>query len=164
MKNRLLEFFTGAIIASMKDKFDELKIIQKYVYNWVFVFCTSVLMILGVTLAVKLHIAVGNYMLYSWICIPCFIALMISLSGVSFKSIGIFSKKMLLYFSETTYCLFLAQLFSNQISKVVIHHYHINSNWMIAFIGWSICIVITLCLHEGIEKRLKKFFKKLLLE
>lgn len=161
---RLLEFFIGAIIASMKDRLDESKIIKKYVYNWTFVFCTSVLMIFGVTLAEKLHIAVGNYMLYSWVCLPCFIALMISLSGVSFKSMGFFSKRIILYFSETTYCLFLAQLFSNKISRVVIQQYHVNSNWAIAFIAWGICIIITVLLHEGIEKRFKIHFKRLFKE
>ena len=161
---RLLEFFIGAIIASMKDKFDESKTIQKYAYHWSFVSCISVLMICGVTLAVKLRISVGNYMLYSWICLPCFIGLIIALSGVSFKSMGTSLKKTLLYLSNTTYCLFLAQLFSNRISKVVIDQYRINSNLIIVFVGWGICILITVFLHEGIEKRLKKYFKRLLKE
>ena len=60
---RLLEFFIGVIIASMKNRFDESKII-KYVYNLAFVFCISVLMIASVTLAVKLNIGVNNYMLF----------------------------------------------------------------------------------------------------
>ena len=160
---RLLEFFIGVIIASMKNRFDESKSI-KYVYNWAFVFCISVLMIASVTLAVKLNIGVNNYMLYSWICLPCFIALIIALSGISFKSMGISSKKMLLYLSEATYCLFLAQLFSNKISKVIIHRYSISSNLMIIFIGWSVCILITALLHAGMEKRIKRYFKRLLLE
>lgn len=121
-------------------------------------------MIASVTLAVKLDIGVNNYMLYSWICLPFFIAFIIALSGVSFKSMGISSKKIPLYLSEATYCLFLAKLFSNKISKVIIHQYHISRNFVIIFVGWSICIAITVFLHEVMEKWLKRHFKRLLLE
>lgn len=161
---RLLEFFIGVFIASMKPSLDKMEFVKKYLYNWKYIILISVLMFTGVTLAVYLDIAVGNYMLYSWICLPCFIALIIVLSGVSFEKMNNKCRKMLLSLGEMTYCLFLAQLFSNKISKVIIHRYIISNNLMIIFIGWSVCILITLLMHVGIEKRIKRYFKRLLLE
>ena len=161
---RLLEFFIGVFIASMKPSLDKMEFVKKYLYNWKYIMLISALMFTGVTIAVNLDIAVGNYMLYSWICLPCFLALIIALSGVSFEKMNNKCRKMLLGLSEITYCLFLAQLFSNKISKVIIHRYSISSNLMIIFIGWSVCILITALLHAGIEKRIKRYFKRLLLE
>lgn len=161
---RLLEFSIGVLIASMKPSLDKMEFVKKYLYNWKSIFIISVLMITGVTIAVNLDIAVGNYMLYSWICLPCFLALIVALSGVSFEKMNDKCRKMLLSLSEMTYCLFLAQLFSNKISNVIIHRYSISNNCMFIFIGWSVCILITVPLYLGIEKRIKRYFKKLLLE
>lgn len=161
---RLLEFFLGVIIASMRNSLDDIEFVRKYLYNWISVVIISFLMIIGVTVAVKLHIAVGNYLLYSWVCLPCFIALIIALSGISFEKIKNRIKRIIVFFSEMTYCLFLAQLFSNKISKFIIHKFSITNNLIIIFIGWSVCIVITVFLHEGMEKRLKLHFNKFLLE
>lgn len=161
---RLLEFSIGVLIASMKPSLDKMKFVKKYLYNWKSIFIISVLMITGVTIAVNLDIAVGNYMLYSWICLPCFLALIVALSGVSFEKMNDKCRKMLLSLSEMTYCLFLAQLFSNKISNAIIHRYSISNNCMFIFIGWSVCILITVPLYLGVEKRIKRYFKKLLLE
>lgn len=161
---RLLEFFLGVIIASMRNSLDDIEFVRKYLYNWISVVIISFLMIIGVTVAVKLHIAVGNYLLYSWVCLPCFIALIIALSGISFEKIKNRTKRSIIFFSEMTYCLFLSQLFSNKISKFIIHKFDISNNLIIVFIGWNVCIVITVFLHEGMEKRLKQHFNKFLLE
>lgn len=147
---RLLEFFIGVFIASMKPSLDEMEFVKKYLYNWKYIMLISVLMFTWVTIAVNLDIAVGNYMLYSWSCLPCFITLIIALSGVSFEKMNNKCRKMLLGLSEITYCLFLAQIFSNKISKVIIHRYSISSNLMIIFIDWSVCILITVLLRAGI--------------
>ena len=161
---RLLEFSIGIFIASMKPSLDKMEFVKKYLYNWKSIFIISVLMITGVTIAVNLDIAVGNYMLYSWICLPCFIVLIVALSGVSFEKMNDKLRIILLSLSEMTYCLFLAQLFSNKISKLIIYRYSISNILLIIFISWSVCISITVLLHAGIERRIKRYFKRLLLE
>lgn len=161
---RLLEFFIGVFIASMKPSLDKTEFVKKYLYNWKYIILISALMVTGITIAVNLDIAVGNYMLYSWICLPCYLALIIALSGVSFEKMNNKCRKILLSLSEMTYCLFLAQLFSNKISKVIIHRYSIINNLMIIYIGWGVCILITVILHTGIETKIKRYFKRLLLE
>lgn len=161
---RLLEFFIGVFIASMKPSLDKMEFVKKHLYNWKYIILISALMVTGVTIAVNFDITVGNYMLYSWICLPCFLALIVALSGVSFEKMNNMCRKILLSLSKMTYCLFLAQLFSNKISKVIIHRYRISNNLMIIFIGWGVCILITVLLHAGIEKRIKRCFKRLLLE
>lgn len=134
---RVIEFCIGVIIALMKDIFDKTDIAKRHVYNWKFISLIRVLRIFGVALAVRLHIAVGNYMLDSWICLPCFIALIIALNRVPFHSIGISSNRILLYLSDMTYCFFWVQLFSNKISKVVINQY---KQRYVDYSCWLVCV------------------------
>ena len=161
---RLIELYVGVVIASMKNVLDKTEFIKKYFYDWFFVFDIGILMISGVTVAVNLQVPIGNNVLSSRICLTCFVIFIIALSGISFGKMENRCKKMLLYLSELTYCLFLTRLFSNHLSKVIIYLLNINDNLMIIFIGWNVCILITVFLYKGIERRLKQYFANLLLE
>ena len=155
---RILEFAIGVILASLKPQLDENKLVKKYVYNWFFVLAVDILMIIGVTIAVHLGISVGNYMLYSWVCLPCFIAMLVGLSGV--ESTRLSESKAIKYGSAIGYVFFLAQLYSNKICKFVIAKFSITNNLLIILLGWSVCIVIALILHEIFEKPIKRALNK----
>ena len=47
----------------------------------------NILMAAGITMAVKKGFAPGNYMMYSLICLPCFIIMIIGMSGIEFDGL-----------------------------------------------------------------------------
>lgn len=155
---RILEFSIGVMLASLKPTFDNIKQIRKYVYHWVVAFIAVVIMVYGVTWAVRRGIWVGDYMLYSRICLPCFIVMLIVLSGVESKILS--ESKLIAYASGISYTFFRAQLFSNTICQIIIRNVGITSNKWIIALGWCICTIIAIVLHEGIEKPIKHYFRK----
>lgn len=155
---RILEFTIGILLASMKPQLDQMMVIKKYFYKWKMVLFASVLMIIGISIAVYMKIAIGNYMLYSWICLPCFVVILIGLSGVESRRLG--DSKFISYCSALGYTFFLAQLFSNQIAKFIIRHFNVTNNLMIIILGWAICIAIAVVFHEVFEKPITRRLKK----
>ena len=113
-----------------------------------------------VTIAVRLDIAVDNYMLYSWICLPCFIVILYGLSGIESKKMS--KSKILTMMSGASYVFFLAQLYSNNISMKIINAGNIEANSIRMAIGWGVCIVITIVLRF-IEIAIKKLLEKRIL-
>lgn len=139
---RALEFLIGVILASMKLDYASSKIVNKIIYSWLAVSITFIIMIFAITIAVDKGFAVGNYMLYNWICLPCFSLILLGISGVSNKSLE--KSKLINYLSGLAYVFFLAQLFSNKICKFIIQLFDIKSNFMKILLGWGICIVIAI--------------------
>lgn len=141
---RCMEFTIGIIIASFKEDYKDRNILR-VISNYKAISIVSVLMITGITIAVKMKIAPGNAMLYSWICLPCFCIIILGLSGVEFDSLknSIIVKKL----SALSYVFFLAQLFSNDLCKFIFKTLHIDSNIIKICIGLSSCFLIALVLR-----------------
>lgn len=158
---RLLEFFIGVLLASVRFELSENKMVNRIIFNWGGVLIESIIFIIGVSIAVKHNIGIGNYMLYSWIGLPIFALLLMGLSGVENKMLE--ESKLLKYFSSISYAFFLAQLYSNWICKKVIAHLGIADNIVKILLGWGSCILIAVVLHEVFEKRISKILKSKLL-
>lgn len=158
---RVLEFSIGVLLASMKFDFDRNKFIQKLLYKWGSILAIGIIMTIGVSVLVKLKIAVGNYMFYSWVCLPCFILALIGLGGVS--SAKLEQNRILKYCCSISYVFFLAQLFSNRICKGIIAKTGITNNLLIIVLSWLVCIAIAIAFHEICEKPISRFCKKKLL-
>ncbi len=152
---RLLEFSIGILIATIKADIDRKHIV--FLYKWWLILLEAVLMFEGITLAVKLGIAVGDYMLYSWVCLPCFIFILLGLSGIDSRVLN--ESKLLKWMADISFAFFLAQLFSNEICGVLIEQFSIESNIMKIFLGWIICIIIAVFIHF-IEMSLNRFTKR----
>ena len=155
---RLLEFAIGIMLAALKLDLDGSNFVKKYIYNWGSILIENVIMLIGITIAVKLGIGIGNYMLYSWICLPLFALMLLGLSGVNVRCLG--SCKLIQYCSSITYSLFLAQLFSNKICQWIIYKGEITNNLAVIGLGWIVCIAIALFFHEVLEKPMTRYFKK----
>ena len=154
---RCLEFIIGMLLASFK--LDAGEKAKKILYNWWTIFISTVILIAGVTIGVELNIFPGNYMLYSWISLPCFCVILFGISGIEFKH----DENILLkYFCNASYAIFLSQLYSNSICKIIISSYGIQSNTIILMLGWSLGLMITLALRF-VEKRLTGYLKQRLL-
>lgn len=155
---RILEFTIGVMLAALKPKMDKIQFIKKYLYKWITVLIIGIVMILGVTVAVKLNLFVGNYMLYSLICLPCFVFILIGFSGV--ESTYLIKSRLIGYCNEISYVFFLAQLFSNEICKCLITKLSIIDNVTIILLGWLVCIIIAIFFHEAIEKPVVNVLKR----
>ena len=154
---RCLEFIIGMLLASFK--LDAGKKAKEFLYNWWTIFISTIIMIAGVTIGVELNISPGNYMLYSWICLPCFCIILFGISGIEFKH----DENILLkYFCNASYAIFLSQLYSNSICKIIISSYGIQSNTIILMLGWGVGLMITVVLRL-MEKDLTGYLKKRLL-
>lgn len=154
---RCLEFIIGMLLASFK--LDAGKKAKKFLYNWWTIFISTVIMIAGVTIGVELNISPGNYMLYSWICLPCFCIILFGISGIEFKHD---ENVLLKFFCDASYVMFLSQLYSNSICKIIISSYGIQSNTIILMLGWGVGLMITVVLRL-MEKHLTGYLKKCLL-
>ena len=154
---RLLEFIIGMLLAAMKIDFKDSTFIHKYIYNWWTVVAVFLLMIVGVSTAVRLKISIGNYMLYSWICLPCFIIILFGLSGVESKMLN--KSRFIKWMSSISYVFFLSQLFSNKLSKRLISVASLDNNIAKILIGWSMCFAIAV-VFRFIEVRVKALIQK----
>lgn len=78
---RILEFIIGILLCSMKDEISRLSI-ARFLYSRIFIFIEFIILIIGVTVAYRLKVSPGNYMLYSWIGLPMFMLLIVSMSSI----------------------------------------------------------------------------------
>lgn len=158
---RGLEFILGITLASMMEEILAKKVLQKILCNWIAIIVEFLVFILAVTICVKKEFHVGDYMYYSFIGIPIFTCMFISFSGAKMDLID--NSRIIKYLSSLAYPFFLAQLFSNWICLDIIDKYGITSNVKKIVLGWSICIVIAILLHELIEKPMTKILKRKLI-
>lgn len=154
---RLLEFLVGMILASMQQELKKNKVIKHIFFNKKAILFEGILLIMTITIAVKLQIFIGNYMLYSWICLPVFCIMLPALE--SFKGRD---NKVVMYASEITYAFFLAQLFIWKIMYQLIEIFDIQRNSLKIVASFCVCILIAVGIHELIEKPVKKILRKVL--
>lgn len=151
------------LLASLKPELGNSQFVNKYIYNKVSILIESIVLVMGITCAVKLGIGSGNYavynfMLYNWICLPFFIFILLGLSGIDSKLLS--KSRIISYFCDISYVFFLAQQFSNDISRIIIEKYAITNNFIIIGLGWGICIGIAIALHEIFERPITRALKK----
>ena len=153
---RLLEFMIGILLASFIPDLEEAHFSR--VFKWWSLLLVTIIMAIGITIAVNMQIRIGDYMLYSWICLPCFMFILIGLASID--SVVVNQSKALKWMAGASYSFFLAQLFSNTFCKAIINHFHIESNLLKIALGWGSCIVIAACIHFVELKINHHFIKK----
>lgn len=119
----------------------------------------------GVLAAKWLHILDVHFMLYSsWIGIPVFACMILSLSGLEFPRLK--ESKLLKYAVDVSYVFFFAQLFTWPICKRLFEPFGGVKNVSV-FIKFPVCVLvcftITVFLHEVIEKPLTKRLERIFL-
>ena len=155
---RLLEFIIGVLICSLLPNISFNRI-GKLLYSWQMVFLEYIMLIVGVSLGVKFNISLGNYMLYSWVALPMFVLLIISMFGVKFPYY-IRNSKALIYFSKVSYAFFLGQFFAWKSTIYIVDIIGFDTNSTRIIISFLLCIIYAMILHELVEK----FFIKVLYE
>ena len=151
---RGLEFFTGVLLCSLPIRAG----IAKVLATWKVFVAEAVLLIAGISIAVRLNVFVGNYILYDWIVIPLFAVMILTLAGI--KSPRLQGSAVLRYASAASYAFFLAQVFNTQIENWLFSLCGIQNNALQIAVSVALCVVIAVALHELIEKPCARMLKK----
>lgn len=154
---RLLEFTIGCILASEVNRIRESKF-GKIIASKILLMIESLILIICVTVVYELGIGRGNYMLYSWICLPIFSLMILGTANLKWKHSD--NSKIILYLSTISYAFFLAQFFVWPIMKQI----NINSNSLKIVISIVLCTTIAIGMHEVVERPSKTILTKLLLK
>ena len=151
---RGLEFFIGVLLCSLpiRDGF------AKILATWKALLVEVLLLVAGISIAVRLNIFVGNYMLYDWIVIPLFACMILTLA--SLKSLRLQNSKVLRYASAASYAFFLAQTFNTEIENWLFAACDIQNNVLQIVMSVALCAVMAIALHELVEKPCAKVLKK----
>lgn len=143
---RILEFTIGVILAACKMNTERFR----FLYTKRVCLLESILLFIGVTIAFKLGIAQYDYMLYSWVGLPAFCLMMLSLSHTKWPRLQ--NARVLTYLSAITYSFFLAQFFVwPLVRKVGIHN-----NVVRILVAFMVCFVIAAVFHACVEKPCKR--------
>ena len=148
---RGLEFFIGVVLAS-------LPVNAKWITSWKSFIVEAILLVVGVSVAVRLNIFVGNYMLYDWIAVPLFGCMALTLAGL--KSPRLQKSAVLRYASAVSYAFFLAQTFNTEIENWLFPLCGVHNNVLQIAVSIVLCAVIAIALHELVEKPCTKALKK----
>ena len=151
---RGLEFFIGVLLCSLPIRAG----IAKVLATWKALIVEVFLLVAGVSIAVRLNVFVGNYMLYDWIVLPLFACMILTLAGI--KSPRLQGAAILRYASAASYAFFLAQVFNTQIENWLFPLCGIQNNALQIAVSVALCVVIAVALHELIEKPCAKMLKK----
>ena len=151
---RGLEFFIGVLLCSLPIRAG----IAKILATWKALLVEVLLLVAGVSIAVRLNIFVGNYMLYDWIVIPLFACMILTLAGL--KSPRLQGSAVLRYASAASYAFFLAQTFNTEIENWLFAACGIQNNVLQIAVSVTLCSLIAVALHELVEKPCAKMLKK----
>lgn len=151
---RSLEFSIGVLLGSMKEDIEKWKYCRFLCHPCAIMLEFAVL-ILGATLAVKIGIP-ANYMLYSWIALPCFIVIISSFAQCSNINSRI---KSLTVCCKIAYAFFFAQFFSWPISKMMISKGMLNNNWQKVLFSFSINLFIAILMRSVVERPIQQYLK-----
>ena len=151
---RGLEFFIGVLLCSLPIKAS----VAKLLATWKAFVVEILLLVAGVSIAIRLNVFVGNYMLYDWIVIPLFACMILTLAGL--KSPRLQGSAVLRYASAASYAFFLAQTFNTEIENWLFATCGIQNNVLQIIMSVALCAVMAIALHELVEKPCAKVLKK----
>ncbi|WP_026664662.1 acyltransferase family protein [Butyrivibrio sp. FC2001] len=154
---RILEFTIGVLLCSMMTNISECKF-SNYLFSWWAVIVEYIILIAGVTVALKVGIP-GDYMLYSWVALPMFMLLIVTMTELSFPR-WMQNSKIIGYLCEISYAFFFGQYFTWKTTLFIISKIGIDTNILRIVISFISCSIYTILLHEIIEKPITRFLKK----
>lgn len=153
---RVLEFAMGLIVADV-NMTENGKLMRVFRSWWMLIVGTGIL-VAGVS--VVQHVRdVQDYMLLNWIVLPCFVLMLFPLGG---RRMPLLEKsRMLAYVSQMSYAFFLAQYFAWDSGRWFGNAIGYNHNWLRILYTFTLCVVISVVMHEVVQKRLVGWIKKI---
>lgn len=154
---RILEFTIGMLVCQMnmiRRTQNRLIILMRKPSSCIF---SVIVLILGVSIA-RYYGLPNDYMIYSWIALPCFISLLVSLGFLEFKCLQ--KSRTIRYLSALSFSIFLSQIIAVWSSvKFALGYFGCDSNVAKIIISAIICFCIANILHFCIEKPSSEFLK-----
>lgn len=110
---------------------------------------SAVVLIIGVSYARQMNVP-NDYMLYSWVALPCFVSLMVSLGYYNFRKLQ--ESKIIKYLSEVSFCIFLGQiLYVWYAVKYALGYVGCESNIAKIVVSFAVVFTIANVLHYFVE-------------
>lgn len=154
---RALEFTIGILVSQLNTSSSPSKLIC-IIRKPLCCLLSLVGLVVGVSVARKMNIP-GDYMLYSWVALPCFVSLMISLGSYNFGKLQ--HSKVIKYLSELSFCLFLGQIIYVWYAvKFAFGYVGIESNTMKILVSFTIVLCIANVLHYFVEVPASRYLKQ----
>ena len=158
---RTIEFSMGIMLAQINETAKgQNRFLDFFRYKhlgWI----SLVVLIMGVSLAIKIGIP-KDYLLYDFIAVPCFAAMMISLG---FQRIILSAKveKVVLYISKVSYPFFLVQIFLWPLCHYLLSAVGYDTNLFRILLSFITCSLFAIALYEFIDKPVGAFLRRKLL-
>lgn len=153
---RFLEFSIGMNLYNLWMRMRNNKWLVR-IFNWQTAIAVTGLLIVSISLAYSIGIP-GYYMLYSWAALPCFILMILCLANLQIPKLQ--DSRAIRYASSISYAFFLAQCIGLwTFSRDIINITGVDHNLFKIAISFVLCTVISILLHELIERPASKILK-----
>lgn len=154
---RGLEFTIGILVSQLNISSSPNNIIS-FLRKPIVCILSFLGLILGVTIARRINIP-ADYMLYSWVALPCFMSLTVSLGSYKFK--GLQNNSAIKYLSELAFCIFLGQInYVWYVVKDALELVSCQANIIKIFVSFMTVFCIANLLHYFVEVPSSKYLKR----
>jgi len=159
---RVLEFTIGMLVCQMNTRANTNNKIILLLRKPAICILSICVLVGGVSIAYYIGIP-QDYMLYSWIALPCFVSLLISLGSISFSRLQ--DSKAIQYLSAISFSIFLSQIIAVwHVVKYIMIFIGSDNNILKILLSVTICFCIANVFHFCIEKPSAKYLKTKLLK
>lgn len=152
---RLIEFAIGMILAQIISAHKDMLCRFSNVYT---LLLTTFLLIILVSVAREIDTRPHDYMLFNWIALPCFSALIMILSTMKFQQLQ--QSKVIKYLSGISFTFFLCQVLPLwKYSRHICAYINSDTNIVRIIISFTLCVLGAVVIHECIEKPASRCLK-----
>lgn len=154
---RALEFTIGILVSQLNISMYPCKLIC-YIRKPIVCIASIFILVAGISVTRMMNVVPRDYMLYSWIALPCFISLLVSLGSYNFPKLQ--NSKVIKYLSELSFCIFLGQIrYVWYGVKYAFEYAGIESNLMKILVSFTIVLCIASVLHSCVEMPSSKYLR-----
>ena len=149
---RFFEFGIGVFLGALYLGSSLLVRLSKFM-TYTITITSITFLLVGVSVLRLNRIAGNDYMMYNWVALPSFTVLIFFLAKFQFGTVSIANSPIIHYFSNLMYTFFLGQSFCFFIVKKM----NIESNMEKIGASFAVCLILSVVLHECVQKRCKLF-------
>lgn len=154
---RALEFSIGILVSQLNTTACPCKLIL-FLRKPFICIISLVGLIIGVSIA-RMNNIPADYMLYSWVALPCFVSLMVSLGSYNFRKLQ--NSKVIKYLSELSFCIFLGQfVYVWACCKYALEYVGCEANIIKIIVSFLLVFCIANILHFFVEVPSSKYLKQ----
>ena len=154
---RAVEFLIGILVSQLNTTSTLCKLIIIMRKPFISIMSIAILLV-GVSVVRWFNIP-DDYMLYSWVSLPCFVSLIVSLGSYNLRKIQ--GAKIVKYLSEISFCIFLGQIiYVWPAVKYALDYVGCEANILKILVSFTIVFGIANALHYLVELPFHKYLKQ----